>query len=430
MDYRTRRHQAAHLDETPQEEVPELELVHRGEPKIVASAQDLAPLLETLRADGVFAYDTEFIGEQSYFPKLCLVQVASRSTLALIDPLGVGGRALDLMPFWELVADPAVTKIVHAAESDVEPVARHLGRAPANVFDTQIAAAFIALAYPISLKKLVLELTGASLGKDAGFTDWQQRPLTPMQVRYAADDVRYLPATHREMASRLNALGRLSWVEEECAATWTLERLRSDPTTQYARVRGVRALHPRAQAVLKELAIWRDATARGLDKPPRSFLKDEVLIDLAKDRPRSAADVGKVRSLPKRVADELGAEIAATIARGWALPQEHWPVPEAEPDAAERYRYDAAYAVFLSLCSAALMDPGMVANRKELEDLLEHVTEGDEQPPALLRGWRGEAIGQTLYAFLQGRSGITLSWKDGVLEVTPAEATRAESPPA
>jgi ribonuclease D len=413
MNYRSRSHQAAHLDDAPQDEVPEMELVHRGEPAIAASAGDLASLLDVLRADGVFAYDTEFIGEMTYFPKLCLVQVASRSTLALIDPL-----AVDMKPFWELVADPSVTKIVHAAESDIEPVVRTLGKTPANVFDTQIGAGFIGLPYPMSLKKLVLELTGAGLGKDAGFTDWQQRPLTAMQVRYAADDVRYLPAAHREMMTRLEALGRTRWVEEECAAACDPKRFGFDAETQYTRVRGVRTLQPRSQAVLRELAIWRDAAARRADKPPRSFLKDEVLIDLAKAHPASPSELSKVHSLARRIAEEHGVAMLAAIARGWSLPREQQPIPEAEPGAAEKHRHDAVLAAFQCLCVGMHLDPGLVASRRDVERLYEHVESGSGETPELLRGWRAQAAGEALCAFLRGERAIGMTWEDGALRAS------------
>lgn len=410
MNNRSYHHRTAHLADSPQDEIPELALVHRGEPALVTTDADLAALLDVLRTDGLFAYDTEFIGEQSYFPKLCLVQVASRSTLALIDPL-----AADMRPFWELVANPAVTKIVHAAESDIEPVVRHLGQPPANVIDTQIGAGLIGMPCPMSLKKLVAELTGVNLGKDAGFTDWQQRPLTPKQVRYAADDVRYLPAAHREMAARLEALGRNGWVGEECAAACRMERFENDPQKQYARVRGVRTLAPRAQAVLKELAIWRDSAARRSDKSPRSFLKDEVMVDLAKEQPASLGTLAKARSLPRRVAEEFGAEIVAAVSRGLAAPAEKW-ISEPEPGAAEKRRHDSVSAVLQCLCTGALLDAGLVANRKELEDFCEYAENSSGEPPALLKGWRAEAVGKTLQAFLKGECEIPLRWKDGALD--------------
>ena len=259
MTQRSRSHHAAHVDNDRQRDVPEMELVHRGGPVMVTTGEELARLVETLRNDGSFAYDSEFITERSYLPQLCLVQVASRSTLALIDPLGT----LDMTPFWELLADPSSTKIVHAGDSDIEPVVRHLGRAAAGIFDTQIAAGFVGLPYPMSLKKLVFALTGVELGRDLGFSNWQQRPLSPVQIRYAADDVRYLPAAHKALLARLAAAGNTSRAEEECAAACRIERFGFNRETHYLRVRGGAALSPRAQAALKELTHGATAQRAG-----------------------------------------------------------------------------------------------------------------------------------------------------------------------
>ena len=416
MNHRARSHHAAHQDGAHQDDVPEMALVHRGDPAIAASDEQLARLIATLRSDGSFAYDSEFISELTYHPRLCLVQVASRSALALIDPLA----DLDMTPFWELLADKSVVKIVHAGESDIEPVVRHLGRPAANVFDTQIAAGFIGLPYPLSLKKLVTAMTGANLGKDMGFSDWQQRPLSPLQLRYAADDVRYLPAAHREMLTRLEALGHTQRAGEECAAACETGRFGFDPDANYLRVRGINALSPRARAVLKELVAWRDRAACQRDKPPRAFLRDEVMIDLASEGPRSDAGLAKVRSLPKAIADAFGADIVAAAARALALPGAELPAAEPELGAADKFRSDALFAVLQCLCTGSKLDQSLVASRKELDRLYQHVVQGSGEAPALLQGWRREVVGDLLRSFLEGRNDLVMSWEDGMLRTTSA----------
>ena len=416
MNHRSRSHHAAHLDDGPQDQVPEMALVHRGEPALVATGEKFARLIETLRADGSFAYDSEFISEQSYHPRLCLAQVASRGALALIDPLA----GFDMTPFWELLADRSVTKIVHAGESDIEPVVRHLCRPASNVFDTQIGAGFIGLPYPMSLKNVVFELTGANLGRDFGFSDWGQRPLSPVQLRYAADDVRYLLAVHREMLVRLEALDHLSWAEEQCAAVCEIDRFGFNPETHYRRVRGANVLSPRAMAVLRELSAWRDGAARQHDKPPRAFLKDEVMVELARERPGSLAELAKVRSLPKAIAEACGADIVAAGARAQALPKTELPTAEPELGATDKLRTDALFAVLQCLCAGSQLDQGMVANRKVLELFYQHVARGTGDSPALLQGWRGKAVGDLLRSFLQGHSSLAMAWEDGMLRAGPA----------
>ncbi|OFZ88470.1 MAG: hypothetical protein A2V78_07815 [Betaproteobacteria bacterium RBG_16_64_18] len=409
MNHRSRSHHAAHLDDGPQDEVPQIALVHRGQAALVTTGEQLARLLETLRADGSFAYDSEFISEQSYHPKLCLAQVASRSALALIDPLA----GFDMTPFWELLADRSVMKIVHAGESDIEPVVRHLARPAANVFDTQIGAGFIGLPYPVSLKKLVLELTGVNLGRDLGFSNWRQRPLSPVQLRYAADDVRYLPAVHRGMLAKLEALGHACRADEECAAACEIGRFGFNPATHYLRVRGANLLSPPLQAVLKELTAWRDGAARRDDKPPRAFLKDEVMVELARERPGSVAALAKVRSLPSAIAQACGADIVAAAAR--ALPGAELPAAEPEIGAADKFRTDALFAVLQCLCAGSKLDQGLVASRRELERFYQHVAHGAGDAPALLQGWRREAVGDLLRSFLEGNSSLAMAWEGGML---------------
>ncbi len=423
MSHRSRSHHAAHLDDDPLEDVPEMALVHRGDPVLVTTDEALAQLLATLRDDGSFAYDSEFISEQSYHPRLCLVQVASSSTLALIDPLA----GLDLTPFWELLADPSVTKIVHAGDSDIEPVARHLKRPAANVFDTQIGAGFAGLPFPVSLKKMLAEFTGAHLGRDLGFSNWQQRPLSAVQLRYAADDVRYLPAAHRQMLARLETLGHAGHAEEECAAACAIARFGFNPHTHYLRVRGGNLLSPHSQAVLKELTVWRDAAARRHDKPARAFLKDEVMVELARERSGSIAELARVRSLPKAIAEEFGADIVAAAAQARSLPKSELPAAEPEQAAADRFRADALFAVLQCLCAGSSLDPGLVASRKDFDRFYRHVAHGAGEAPSLLQGWRREAVGELLQSFVRGQSGLTMAWEDGALRTGAAMVNR---PPA
>src|SRR2546429_5307772 len=212
--HRSRSHESAHAEESgPEAKIPQHPLIPRNAADLVTTQQALESLIADLRAAGRFAYDSEFIGELTYRPKLCVIQVASAQRVSLIDPLA----EIDLSNFWELICDPSIQKIVHAGSQDVEPVVRHIGKEPANLFDTQIAAGFAGLSYPIALSRLVMEICGAKLGKGLTFTHWDQRPLSTMQPRYAADDVRYLPAVHDAIARQLPALGPLGMERGEIA---------------------------------------------------------------------------------------------------------------------------------------------------------------------------------------------------------------------
>jgi ribonuclease D len=415
-DHRARSHASAHSDAPlPPENTPDLPLVPRGPAPLLTTDAELRELIGHLRAAGRFAYDSEFIGELTYHPKLCVLQVASAERVALVDPLA----KVDLTPFWELLCDPAVEKIVHAGDQDVEPVVRHLGRAPANFFDTQIAAGFVGLPYPVSLSKLVGELIGAKLGKGLTFTHWDQRPLSPMQLRYAADDVRYLPAVRAELGRRLDAAGHAAWAREECEALCEPTQYTFNPETQYLRVKGAGSLQPRNLAVLRELTVWRDAAARKADLPPRAFLRDEILIDLSRNPAKSVDKLDRVRGLPRPVEHEHGAAIVEATLRAWSSPATALPAQrDAEQAPTERFRSDALWAAAQAICAGNGIDSAIVTSRQEMADFYRAVsTGGDVSHLRVMNGWRREALGEPLIKLVQEQTEMTLRWAEGSLKL-------------
>lgn len=417
--HRAKSHESAHADQAPPSPATQIDhpLVPQGSVTLVTTESQLAELIEHLRSSGRFAYDSEFIGELTYIPKLCLIQVASAERIGLIDPLA----GLDLKPFWELIADPAVEKIVHAGQQDLEPVCRELGRAPANAFDTQIAAGFIGLPYPLSLSKLINETAGVKLGKGLTFSHWDQRPLSAMQLRYAADDVRYLVLAREKIGERLEALGHAKWAAEECEAQCDAKLYQFDPEQQYLRVRGAGGLPPRGLAILRELTIWRDAAARLSDVPPRAFLRDEILIDLARNPVKSVEKLDRVRGLPRPVEAEYGGQIVEMTARALSLPESELPASrDYEPTPQEKFRTDSIWAVAQCLCAGQSIDVAVVTNRQEVNDFYQHLTGNSEtsSPHRLLTGWRGEALGKTLSKLVREHAHIELFWPNGSLRTT------------
>jgi ribonuclease D len=379
---------------------------------LVTTQSEFTALLDHLRDAGRFAYDSEFIGEMSYHPRLCLIQVATSEKVCLIDPMA----GLDLTPFWELLCNGAVEKIVHAGEQDMEPVVRHLGRRPVNFLDTQIAAGFAGMAYPVSLSKLVLELTGAKLGKGLTFTDWSQRPLSAVQLRYAADDVRYLPAIAGELEKRLVANGHLAWAKEESDAMGDPARFEFDPAADFLRVRGATSLPPQGLAVLRELTVWRDAAAQKADSPPRAFLKDEILIDMARSPIRSVEKLSRVRGLPRPVEAEHGQTIVSATARGLSAPIDSLPPRSPEPSPTQRFGADSLWATMQALCAGRRIDANLVTSRQEIGDLYRHLQAGtDATSLRLMRGWRAEAAGKPLAAIYAGNLQLLLEWREGRL---------------
>jgi len=423
--FRSRSHDSAHLEvngnDGPRIQHP---LVTHAEPEFVDRQEQLLNLLDHLRSAGRFAYDSEFIGELTYIPKLCLIQVASTHRVGLIDPLA----NLDLAPFWDLLCDPSVEKIVHAGQQDVEPIHRNHGKICCNIFDTQICAGFAGLAYPTSLSKLVLELVGAKLGKGLTFTHWDQRPLSDMQLRYAADDVRYLIAVRDTLDQRLEKLGHRDWARLECESLCDPAQYGFNPQTHYLRVRGGNSLPPRQQAVLQQLTIWRDDCARSHNVPARTFLKDEILVDLARSPVKSVDKLDRVRGLPRPVEQAHGPEIVAATARGLAMPTTSLPASrDFEPTPQQRFRTDALYAAFLCLCAGQSIDPALVASRQEVGELYRAITSGEPiEQQSLLTGWRRQATGQAMLDLLDGKLQMQLEWDEMLKTTRSSVATKGQ----
>lgn len=405
--YRQRAHAEAHADDSPvaEAEIPDHIQACRGKAELVTTDEQLADLLAHLREAGSFAYDSEFIGESSYHPKLCLIQTATVDRVGLIDPLS---DELDLTPFWELLADPALEKIVHAGAQDVEPVHRLIGKPVANLFDTQIAAGFIGLAYPASLAKLTLITTGIALAKGLTFTQWDARPFSAKQLRYAADDVRYLPAVAAEVKKRLAETGHSNWATAECQALCEPGQYKFSTDTAVEKVRGSGSLTGNQLSALLELAVWRDAAARQADLPARAFLKDEILVDLVRNRPKTPEQLGRVRNMPRPLIERQGQQLIDLIAAGLAKP---WTGPVAdrasEPNVAQKFAADALWTAAQAICQTQSIDPAAVTSRQEIGEL--HTALRTGQSPdglRLMTGWRREALGGKLVAVWQSREPI------------------------
>jgi len=425
--HRSRNHDSAHAEDGTAHEVRVLDhpMIAAGAAPLINEQSALATVIEQLRAAGSFAYDTEFIGELTYHPLLCVIQVATTKQVWLIDPMA----DLDLRGFWELLADDAVEKVVHAGQQDVEPVARILGggRGARNVVDTQIAAGFAGLAYPVALSKLVLEHFGVKLGKGLTFTHWDQRPLSAVQLRYAADDVRYLPALWDALRKRVEALGHKDWAIAECEEMCDPTQFGFNPDTYYHRVRGSATLSAGGLAVLRELTIWRNTAARAANVPARALVRDEILLDLARSPIKQVEKLDRVRGLPRPVEQEHGPAIVEATLRALASPMAHRTGTRAhEPSPTERFRADSLFSAACALCAARSVDVALATSRQEVGEFLRHVTAGEDAPSRealdqlhLMRGWRREALGLPLLNFVRGESShahLSFVWRDGRLQ--------------
>lgn len=369
----------------------------------VKTEEDLLALCGDLRAAGRFALDTEFLGERSYVPRLCLIQVATAEFIALIDSLAVR----HLQPFWDLVSDPAIEVVLHAAREDLRLAYYGGGRVvPQNIFDTQIAAGLVGLAqYPLSYARLTEALMGVRLSKGETRSEWDRRPLSPEQIAYARDDVRYLLPIADKLRQALAAMTRMAWLTEEMERFSTAPVYEPDPDLAYLRLRGARSgLTRRPTALLRALAAWREREAAARDVPARTILRDEALIELALRPPRRLSDFVRLRGFPPGEEVSLGPPIIDALDAGRAVPEDELPAPLAGGDdetLRERAIADLLYAVGCALCLTRSLAPELVLTKTDTLDL---VRARNVETNPLLTGWRRQALGHELIHISTGHS--------------------------
>ena len=376
---------------------------------MVTDPRRLEETCAALRQGGEFAFDTEFIRERSYRPQVCLVQAAAADFIALIDPL-----QMDIRPFWDLVLDPAVRTIVHAGEQDLELCHLWTGATPANLFDVQVAAGLVGLSYPLSYDRLVRELVGETVGKSESFSEWARRPLNRSQLRYAAEDVLYLLPLKQRLEASLASLGREAWMREEMTRFEEAAFYSREAGEAWTRVRGSEGLSRRGRAVLRELAIWRERAAETEDVPPRTCLRDEVMVGLARRTPRGAGELRDIRGLPAPLASRHGPDLLAAIARGLAVQEDDRPEadPKRDEHPAERMLADLASAAGQGLCLSGSVAHSLFATRGDYQDLARAACDRKSFEGASLRlmsGWRREFAGEALAKVLKGTAAMRVS---------------------
>jgi ribonuclease D len=381
------------------------------EPLFITDDKGLESFTEKLRGCRLLGVDTEFLTERNYFPRLCLLQIATENLLAVVDPLGCS----DLTVLGD-VLDDDVELVVHSGEQDLAIIDRHLGRVPANVFDTQIAAAFLGYGHKIGYSRLVEACCGKRPKSSEAYTDWARRPLEPGQIDYALDDVRYLLRCRRFLMKELRAVGRLEWAEQECALARATALEGYDPYRQWRRVSGGRGLNGQQLVILREVAAWREKEAAARNEPRQRIVSDRVLVELARRAPKRREELRGYRGMHPKEAARSGKAILAAVQRGRQMPPEALPVrprrtgPDDDPNvAALATLLDAflrARALDLEISSRLL------ANRRDLERLVRFSLNGaiageegepsSEDPHPLLQGWRRQVAGEDILRLLRG----------------------------
>jgi len=366
----------------------------------VDSDPALRDLCALLQESPWLSVDTEFMREKTYYPRLCLLQVADGRTAACVDPLAIR----DLSPLLEMLYAPGRVKAFHAARQDLEIFLSQWGRLPAPIFDTQIAAMLAGLGEQIGYAALVKQLLGLDLEKGHTRTDWCRRPLHPEQITYAYEDVIHLGEVYLQLHERLQALGRLSWLEEDFSSLSDPATYRTEPEEAWRRIKGRQTLRGVQRAVLQRLAAWREREAQARDRPRRWLLADEVLVALARRMPADPGTLSRVRGVESGAMGRWGGLLLSLIAEARAIARESWPEEEQRgpvPTPAQEALTDLLSAALRLLADAQQISPGAVASRSDLTRL----ACGEHDGP-LLHGWRRALAGAQLLALAEGESGI------------------------
>jgi ribonuclease D len=359
---------------------------------------DFDDLVAALTDEPLYALDTEFHGERSYWPRLALVQVAWSGGLALVDPFAVKLESL------ATVLDGPGCMVAHAAEQDLWILERACGQTPAHLFDTQVAAAFVGLGMP-SLASLVERVLRVRLAKGDRLTDWTRRPLSNEQRSYAASDVEHLLPLRDELVRRLDDAGRRSWAIDECEERRQRVRARPEPETAWWRMKGARQLRGRSRGVAQQVAAWRERLAEELDVPPRYVLSDLALAGVVHRPPRNRTELAAVRGVDGRaLRDGASTGLLAAVASGIALDPSELRLPE--PDHVDRSLAPAVTVIgaWLAQYAAELnLDPTVLATRADLTQLLQGA------PSRLSTGWRTHLVGEPIQRLLAGDASLALT---------------------
>jgi ribonuclease D len=369
---------------------------------VITTTQHLAEACTRLARHAYVTVDTEFLRESTYFPILCVAQMASAEEAVVVDARASG---IDLAPFFDLMADERVLKVFHAARQDIEIVWHQAGLVPHPIFDTQVAAMVLGYGDSISYDQLVHRITGDSLDKSNRFTDWTRRPLTPAQIAYAISDVTHLRDVYVALAADLARRGRADWVSEEMEVLTSPETYRLDPDSAWERLK-TRVRKPKDLAVLIELAAWREREAQARDVPRGRVLKDDALADVAIHAPTTAEKLGGLRSLPKGFErSKWGEAILAAVARGLARDPKSLP----RLDRAKSGTNGAATVELLKVLLRMTAERHAVAAKViATVDDLDRIAGSDEAEVPALRGWRRELFGEKALALKRGQLALAV----------------------
>lgn len=374
----------------------------------IDTADELDSFCDTLRTADWIALDTEFLREKTYYPKLCLLQLATPDCVACIDPLALE----ELAPLLDILFDEGITKVMHSGRQDMEIFYHLAGKLPSPVFDTQIAALMLGYPEQVGYASLVKEELGIELDKLHTRADWMQRPLSDDQIQYAADDVIYLVKIYQQLCEKLVSLGRHDWLQEDFQRLTDADLYNNTPADAWQKVKGGNRLRGDSLSIMQTLAGWREQMAQQKNRPKGWILRDDALIDISRHRPASLEALGRIRGLSEGLVRNSGDKIVELVRESTG--KTPIPFPDKGKHAKLSPDQNALVDVMMALVRLSgeqnNLNPAVLATRKQLEKLVL----GD-QDAAVVQGWRKKFVGDQLLAFLGGD--LKLSIHDGRLAV-------------
>ncbi len=382
--------------------------------RIVDSTGELEALAAELANASYVALDTEFMRDQTYWPKLCLIQVAAPGLEAIVDPLA---DHLDFAPFHKLLTNTAIVKVLHAARQDIEIFFHQAGVIPDPLFDSQVAAMVCGFGEAASYETLARKLAHAEIDKSARFTDWSRRPLSKRQLEYALADVTHLRTIYEALSKDLERTGRTGWVEEEIAALKDPNLYRLDPKDAWKRLKP-RTSSKRFLAMLASVAAWREREAQTRDVPRNRVLKDEAILEIAAHPPEDAEGLDHIRAVPRGFgASRQGKGLLEAIAEGRhaAPPQGFEPQPPRRKHEPSQSAIDLLKTLLRLRAEEARVAPRLIANADDIEKLAAFEDEG----VAALHGWREEVFGRDARLLREGKLAIALKNGEAVVVEAP-----------
>lgn len=375
--------------------------------QLIADSAQLAEFCARISQADFITVDTEFMRERTYWPQLCLVQVAGPDEVAAIDPLAEG---MDLSPLLELFYDERLLKVFHAARQDIEIFFHMTGKIPSPLFDTQVAAMVCGYGDSVSYETLAAQLAGARIDKSVRFTDWSARPLTDRQIAYALADVTHLRKVYGALAKRLMTSGRASWLQEEMATLLLPGTYRLEPEEAWRRLKPRAGSKPRLLAILREVAAWREREAQRRDIPRNRVIRDETIVDIAAHAPSTVEDIARLRGLSKGLAEgRMGQEILVAVARGVATPESEAPSlpPAVEMPGGLGPVVELLKVLLKMKCERQQVAQKLVASTADLE----RIAADDNADVPTMHGWRREVFGEDALALKHGRLALTMRGK-------------------